>query len=189
MPGATGMRTLVFSIASVSTAALALLSAGCGMGDFNYGKVGNLIQDHPIHLDAEYVMITQGMVDCGVQEDLWDAPPPLKGIPGERASAHLTDKGRNLHFSDDVTVGEMRFPYVQVRGDFNLQAIDVQSDRDGPEPGTKLVDIKTGVKMDHTCFPTPLVMLGVRKGNFSEDYQPVLKFRYNNGWELDKFVH
>jgi hypothetical protein len=189
MPGVTGMQTLGISTVAALAAVLALASTGCGMGDFNYGKVGNLLQDHPVHLDAEYVMLTQGQVDCGVQEDLWDAPPPLKGTVGERVSAHLTDKARRLKFSDDVTFGELRYPFAQIRGDVNLQVIDIQSDRNGPEPNTKLVDIKMGVKVDHTCFQTPLLLLGVHKGNFTEDYPPELLFRLNNVWEFDKFVH
>jgi hypothetical protein len=183
------MRTLGISTVAALIAGLALISAGCGEGDFNYGKIGHLIQNSPMRLDAEYVMLSGGQLDCGVQEDLWEKPPELKGIPGERSTARLTDKGRNLKFSDDVNIGDMRQPYVQVRGDFNLQAIDIQSEHDGPEPGTKLVDVKLGVKIDHSCFGGPLIMLGVRKGNFSEDYSPVLKFRFNNGWEFDKFVH
>jgi hypothetical protein len=179
-----GMKTVVGCVAI-----LALALAGCGEGDFNYGKVGHLVEGSPIRLDAEYVMLNNDQVNCGVQEDLWDQPPPLKGLPGEHAVARLTDKGRSLKFSDDVTLGEMRQPYVQVRGDFNLQAVDIMSDRNGPEPGTKLVDIKIGVKIDHTCFPNPVTLMGVRKGNFSQDFPPVLEFRFNNGWEFEKFVH
>lgn len=183
------MQTFGFSTVAGCVIALALSLAGCGEGDFNYGKVGHLVEGSPVRLDAEYVVLNNDQVNCGVQEDLWDAPPPLKGIPGERATARLTDKGRGLKFSDDVNIGEMRNPYVQVRGDFNLQAIDIMSDRNGPEPGTKLVDIKIGVKIDHTCFPNPVPMMGVHKGNFTQDYAPVLQFRFNNGWEFEKFVH
>ena len=92
------MQTLGFSTVAVLAAGLALVSAGCGQGDFNYGKVGHLVEGSPIRLDAEYVILNQGQVDCGVQEELWEAPPPLRGIVGERVSAHLTDKGRSLKF-------------------------------------------------------------------------------------------
>lgn len=183
------MQTLGISTVAALTAALALVTAGCGQGDFNWGKVGHLVEAAPIRLDAEYLMLNQGQVDCGVQEDLWEQPPQLKGTVGEHVLAHLTDKGRALKFSDDVSIGELRQPFAQVRGDFNLNAIDVKSDRDGPEPGTKLVDVVIGVRIDHTCFPNPLPLMGVHKGNFSQDYPPVLKFRFNNGWEFDKFVH
>jgi hypothetical protein len=179
------MQTLGFSI----VAALALVSTGCDQSDFNPGKVGHLVEANPVRLDAEYVILNQGQLECGVQEELWDQPPPLKGVQGERSVARLTDKGRALKFSDDVVVGEMRQPFAQIRGDFNLQAMDIQSDRQGPQPNTKLADIKIGVKIDHTCFPNPLLMMGVRKGNFTQDYVPVLLFRFGNGWEFEKFVH
>lgn len=184
------MQTIKQSVLTGCAVALAMVLAGCGQGDFNYGKVGHLVEGSPIRLDAEYVMLNNDQVNCGVQEDLWDSPPPFKGIQGERAVARLTDKGRNLKFSDDVQIGDMRQPYAQVRGDFNLQAVDIMSDHDGPQPGTKLVDVKIGVKIDHTCFPNPVPMMGVRKGNFTQDYAPVLEFRFNNnGWEFEKFVH
>jgi len=34
--------------------------------------------------------------------------------------ARVTSKGQGLKFSDDVMIGEKRFPYVQIRGDFSL---------------------------------------------------------------------
>lgn len=176
-------------ISAVCGAALAIASTGCGQGDFNWGKVQHLIEGNPVHVDAEYVMLNMDQFNCGVQEDLWDQPPPLKGLPGEHAVAHLTDKARALRFSDDVMLGDMRYPYVQMRGDFNLLALDIKSDRDGPEPNTRLVDVKLGIKVDDTCFPSPLVMLGVHKGNFTQDYNPILLFRYDNGWQLERIMH
>jgi hypothetical protein len=158
--------------------------AGCGSGDFNYGKVGNLISGSPMHLDAEYVILSMGQVDCGVQNDLWDAP-----FDTGRRTARLKDKGRELKFADDVSVSDMKQPYVQIRGDFNLATIDVQSDREGPEKESKLVDVKIGVPINHSCFPQPLIMMGVRKGNFTQDYVPQLLFKYNNGWYIDRIVH
>jgi len=165
-------------------AGIAILT-GCGEGDFNYGKVGNIIQGAPMRLDAEYVMLTLPQVDCGVQNDLWDPPSEV----GEHRLARLTQKGRDLKFADDVSIGEMKSPYVQIRGEFTLAAIDIQSDHQGPENQTKLVDVKLGVPISHSCFPQPLVMMGVRKGNFTQDRPPVLLFRYNNGWYIDRVMH
>jgi len=163
----------------------ALLS-GCGSGDFNYGKVANAIAVNPVRLDAEYVMLTPQSVDCGVQNDLWDVPAG----GGGRTIARLKDKGRDLKFSDDVSMGDMKAPYVQIRGEFTLVPLDVQSDRQGPDPETKLVDVKLAVPINHSCFSQPLPLMGVRKGNFSQDYPPVLLFKNtSNGWSIDKIVH
>lgn len=184
------MKTMGFSvIAAVCAAGLAITSAGCGEGDFNWGKVQHIIEGNPFHIDAEYVMLNGDILQCGVDQDLWEQPPPLKGLPGEHATARITDKARALKFSDDVSIGDMRQPYVQIRGDFNLLAMDIRNDREGPDPNTKLVEVKLGVKIDNTCFPNPLVLMGVHKGNFTQDYNPVLLFRYDNGWQLDRIMH
>ncbi len=138
-----------------------------------------------MHLDAEYVILSPNQVDCGVQNDLWDAPFDAGG----RHTARLKDKGRELKFADDVSIGDMKEPYVQVRGDFTLVPLDIQSDREGPEKESKIVDVKLGVPINHSCFSQPLPMMGVRKGNFTQNYPPQLLFKYNNGWYIDKLVH
>jgi hypothetical protein len=182
-------KTALPRLAGIGSLVLAILCVGCGAGDFNWGKAKGIIEGSPVRLDAEYVMLDQNALDCGVQEGLWDAWTPLKGVPGEHTTARITDKARSLKFSDDVIIGEMRQPYVQIRGDFNLIALDIKSDRDGPEQGSKIVEVKTGVKIDHTCFPNPLVLMGVRKGNFTQDSNPLLVFRLDNGWQFERVMH
>lgn len=182
-------KRLLSALAGISSLVLVFTLAGCDPNDFNDDKAGRLIEANPVHLDAEYVMLDGGQFDCGVREELWDAAPVLKGIPGEHAYAHLTDKGRALKFSDDVNIGDMRQPYVQIRGDFNLEARDTKNDRSGPGQNSRLVDVRLGVKMDHVCFPIPLILMGVHKGNFSQDYPSVVLFRLDNGWQFDRIMH
>jgi hypothetical protein len=164
---------------------LSMLLAGCG--DFNDGKTANIIQGSPVRLDAEQVMLSDQQVGCGVDNELWD--PPSQG--GTRTIARLTQKARDLKFDDDVSVreGGYRSPYVQVRGEFPLSVISIESTRDGPEQDTKLVEVRVGVKIDHPCFPNPLPLMGLRKGQFTEDYPPVFEFRYYNNWQFEKVVH
>lgn len=166
------------------TFALAILT-GCDSNEFNAGKVAGILQSGPVHLDAEYVILTPEQVECGVKNELWEAPTGGSG----RSLARLTDKGRSLNFSDDVSIGDMKFPYVQVRGDFTLAALDVHADRAGPEKDTKLVDVKLGVPISNNCFPRPLVMMGLRKGAFVQDGVPTLLFRLNNTWSFDRIMH
>ena len=160
---------------------------GC-LSDFNDGRTHNIIEANPVRLDAEQVMLTVSQVDCGVQNELWEAPHQLNE---GTARASLLAAGRALKFDDDVSVAEpgYRQPYVQIRGEFPLGVIEILNSRDGPEKETKLVDVRVGPKIDHPCFPGPLPMLGLRKGRFSEDYPPVILFRLDNGWQLEKFVH
>ncbi len=173
-------RVLAFAVVGIS-----ILYLGCGPNDFNYGKIKNVLEGAPVHLDAEYVVLTQGQVDCGVHEDLWD--PPV--FSGHTAIARLTQKARDLKFSDDVTIGEQRFPFAQIRGEVNLLVSSINSDRDGREAYTKLVEMKVGANIQNPCFEGPLPVMGVRKGNFSQEVSPVLLFRFNNGWQFDSFQH
>lgn len=144
----------------------------------------------PIHLEAEQVSLTTGQVECGAQYDLWD-PPPANIQNGMRVSARLLQAGSDLHFGDDVVVAEPGFhsPYVQVRGDFMLQLpIDMNVREDGPDG--RLVEGKLAVIIPHQCFTDPLPILGVRKGRFSQDVQPVMQFQLDNdGWHFVKLVH
>jgi len=166
---------------------LALLQS-CGANDFNYGKVRNIIEGSPLRLDAEYVILTQGQYECGLQEELWE-PPSHAIIPGQPGTGRLTQKGRDLKFSDDVMLGDKRYPYVQVRGDFSLFVNEITSDRAGADEFTRFVETKLAVVIPHSCFPNPLPLMGVKKGQFTQDYSPILQFRYNNGWTIESIVH
>ncbi|HUA82891.1 MAG TPA: hypothetical protein VMB85_03465 [Bryobacteraceae bacterium] len=161
--------------------------ASCGQNDFNYGKVHNIMEGTPVNLDGEYVTLTPQLVDCGVEYDLWEAP--FDTGSREHKVARLKQAGRDLKFGDDVSIGDMGRPYVQIRGEFNLNALDITSDKDGPEPNTRLVTAKVGVTINHRCFPEPLLLEGVRHGNFVQDQWPVFLFRFNNGWTMDRIVH
>ena len=145
----------------------------------------------PIHLDAEQVSLTMGQVECGAQYDLWE-PPPANITAGAQVTARLLQAGRDLHFGDDVVVAEpgYRSPYVQVRGDFTLQLpVDNMSVHEDGSDG-RLVDGKLMVVIPQQCFNDPLPVLGVRKGRFSQDVQPVMQFRLDNdGWHFEKLVH
>jgi hypothetical protein len=174
-------------IALTSAGAAFITLSGCNLSDFNYGKVTNILQSAPVKLDAEYVMLSPQEFECGVQNDLWEA---AASTGGARSTARLTQKGRDLKFSDDVSVGDMRKAYVQIRGDFSLGAIDISGEHDGPEKETKLVDTKVGAAVQHSCFSDPLQIMGVKKGNFTQDAPPELLFRLSsNGWQFEKFEH
>ncbi len=143
-----------------------------------------------IHLDAEQVALSPGQVECGAQNDLWDAPP-ANVTSTARFSSRLLQAGRDLQFDDDVVVAEPGFrqPYVQIRGDFRVSLSQGPNIREDGEDG-RLVEGKLGVIIPHSCFPDPLPVLGVRKGRFSQDVQPVMQFHLDqDGWHFVRLVH
>jgi hypothetical protein len=161
---------------------------GCGnKDDFDGGKAKGILESTPVNLEGEQVTLTSMQVDCGVQEDLWERTTQFSP---ERSTARLDQKGRDLKFNDDVMMEPGHQPYVQVRGAVSLQVDDVSNIRDGPENGTKQVDVKAGVKIQHTCFPNPLPIMGVKKGNFQADIPASFLFRLrDDGWHVEKVVH
>ena len=166
---------------------LGLMLAGCSSSGFDYGRVENLIQSSPISLDGEEVMLTDSQVQCGVQSDLWD----LTQLGSNRAVGRLNQAGRDLHFGDDVVIGEegMHYPYVQIRGTFQLHLLDLGSVRDEGEK-VKLVDAKIGVEIPHPCFhDQPPLLMAVRRGRFTQDALPTFRFRMSDDWAFDRVQH
>jgi hypothetical protein len=177
-------------IAIATIALLALILASCGIGGFNEGRCRNSIEASPIRLDGEQVVLNNSQVDCGAQADLWDAPQQ-QGVT--RSTAHITPVGRSLKFDDDVAVTEPGHgkPYVQVRGEFPVQVLQIVDIRDGEDQNEKLVEVRLGIQVSHNCFPQPLPLMGVRKGKFSQDINPVVRLRLqaNNNWVVDRLMH
>jgi len=127
---------------------------------------------------------------------LWDAPSSIGGAAGAiggggRFVSRLQQKGRDLNFTDDVTSGDPDFgsPYTQVRGKFPLQLLQVVAIQDGDDKNTKIVQARVGIKVTHTCFDSPLPIMGIRKGKYSDDLPVTLQFDLDdNGWHLTKLT-
>ena len=168
---------------------VAAFTCGCGSNEFSTGVVKATMEGNPVTLEAEQVMLNAKQLECGSREGLWDPP---RQIVTDRQTGRLTDKGRALKFDDDVTVGEAgnKQPYLQVRGQFPLRVTEIVSITDGPAADIKLVRAKVAVTIQHDCFPTPLPLMGVRQGKFTQDTDPVFQFRVsNNVWNLERVVH
>ncbi|MGH7866204.1 MAG: hypothetical protein ACREP9_00905, partial [Candidatus Dormibacteraceae bacterium] len=95
-----------------------LMLAGCGPSGFDLNGV---LQSHPVRLDGEQVILDQGQVECGTHEDLWT----IESLGNGRAIGRLTQKGRDLQFSDDIQIGDpaVGVPYVQLHGSFPVSVI------------------------------------------------------------------
>jgi hypothetical protein len=167
---------------------LCVWSTGCSNPGFDGNAVKAAAAAQPIQLDSEEVAMSQSQLECGEDDDLWSSP--VAG--GQRSLARLQQKGRDLGFSDDVSVNEPGFPspYSQVRGKFTLQVSQVLSIKAGEDSDTKIVEARTGVKIAHSCFANPPEIMGIRKGKYSQDLPATLEFdRDENGWHLARIVH
>ena len=169
-------------------AALGALLCGCGNSSFDEGRVAGVIKERPFNLESEEVSLTQGQVDCGVENNLWDAPVEAPG----RSVARLTQKARDLNFTDDVSINEAGYsqPHAQMRGNVTLAITQTLSIADGKEQGTKIVQAQIQVMVPHSCFPAPLPIMGIRRGRPAQGLAPTVEFDYtNDGWRLEKFIH
>ncbi len=176
----TSKRLALFVCRCISSKVLCL-------SDFDIAMIGVRTQEKPINLDGEQLVLADGQVNCGVQNDLWDAPMTV----GDRSIARLLDKGRALKFFDDVVVrdGVSQVSYAQVRGQFDVEVTPPEDIKDAGE-GVKLVNIRVGARIMHSCFGSPLPIMGVRKGQFAPDALPQLRFVQEGAdWKFDKIIH
>jgi hypothetical protein len=159
-----------------------------GKTEFDESVAKDVLEATPVTLDGEQVTITPMQLECGVQSELWEAPTQ---VSQDRTTARLTSKGRELNFGDDPAI-EPAFhqPHAQVRGAFSLEVDAVSGIRAGQTEGTKVADVKAGIKLQDACFPNPLPILGVKHGDFREDTPVSFQFRRSDdGWRVDKVVH
>jgi hypothetical protein len=164
-----------------------LVLAGCGEREFGEGKIRYRMETQQTQLDGEQVTLTKAQVACGAQQDLWD----IEQLGEDRSVGRLTQNARNVGFGDDVQVEQPGFhnSYVQVRGSFVLSLIQVNNIRDdGPQ--NKVVDAKVGVRINHSCFDSPLpVLLGVKRGKFNETAGTLVRFHLDGDWMYDQIIH
>ena len=167
--------------------ALSLCTASCRR-DLDENSIRPRAESKAIQLESEQVSLSYGQVDCGVKNELWESS---SAQGGQQASYRLTAKGRELQFSDDIYPSgpDSPTPYAQVRGKFNLQMNQVLGITDGKD-GSKLIQAKLAVKIPHECFATPLPLMAVRKGKFTTDAAPTLKYENTeDGWQPTELVH
>ena len=158
--------------------------AGCGGGGFSPNAI---LESRPVRLDGEQVVLDQSQVDCGVREDLWTLSPLGDG----RFVGRLTQKGRDLQFSDDIQIGDpvAGAPYAQIHGAFPVKVFQVGSIRD-QDAWTKLAETRVAVRIDHACFQSnPPTLMGIRHGQFDASASPVFRFKLDGEWALDQIVH
>src|ERR1700691_1229718 len=100
--------------------AIAILClSGCSKPEFDEGAIKGMLEGTPITLSNEQVIISASQLECGVRDDLWEPP--------SGNTARLTEKGRDLKFSDDVRVADpdIHQPFTQITGTFTVAVSDV----------------------------------------------------------------
>jgi hypothetical protein len=168
---------------------LAFFMVGCkASSDFSEDVARGAIESHPLTLEGEQVTLTDSQIRCGVQSEFWDAPTSIS--PGH-TTAHLSAKGRELKFNDDLIIHDpgSTVPYIQVRGDFSLAVDSIASMKDAEDKG-KLVEAKVRARIANPCFQDGLPLMGVRHGNFNADSPVVFHLHFDDtGWHVDKLLH
>jgi len=161
-----------------------LVCTGCDR-DFDDGLAMVRLNQQPVKLDGEQVVLNDSQVECGVRQELWEAPVPS----GDRRVARLLQAARDLKFFDDVMVEQSGLGSAQIRGDITLELIPPLQTKD-TEQGVKIVTGKVGAVIKHTCFASSLPIMGVRKGEFSADAPVQVRFvQEGKDWMFDRLVH
>lgn len=177
--------------AFVAALFLAAIAIACKpSSEFSDDIARGAIEARPLTLEGEQVTLTDSQIQCGLQNEYWD--PQVIASP-DHSSSHLTQKGRELKFNDDLIIHDpsSRVPYIQVRGEFPISVDSVASIKDGEDKNNKLVEARAGIKIENPCFQERLPLMGVKHGNFNAD-TPVtfhVHFDENGGWLADKIVH
>ena len=175
---------LPFQIASVIFAGLFLTA--CEEAIFDNEAAQGVIEAAKIPLGGEQVILTPEQITCGEKKGLWE----VDQIDGAGAIGRLTDAGRKLEFGDDIRMGDRRFsgPYTQLSGSHSVKVQKVTSMVD-ENPDGKVVTAKLGVVFEHECFTKPVALLGIDRGDFSEDAEVRVRLRNRGGWKVDSVLH
>ncbi len=175
---------LSFGIAAVIFAGLALTA--CEEAVFDNEAAQGVIESAKIPLSGEQVILTPEQITCGEKKGLW----VVDQIEGGGALGRLTDAGRALQFGDDIRMGDRKFsgPYVQLSGahSVNVEKFKTMSDE---KPDSKIVEAKLSVALNHECFTKRVQLLGIDRGDFSEDVDVRVRLRNRDGWRVDSVLH
>ena len=167
-------------------AATMLLLAGCGEPGFDRGTAGAMLNSKQVALNGEQIILNANQIACGVEDGLWT----IADLGGGHRRGRLTYDAKELGFSDDLNLDAGAAAQAQVNGNFQVRTMNTES-LDDVDAQTKLLRAAVGIVIDHPCFDHPLPIMGVRKGEFRADINPVFRFRQvaENQWDFDRLIH
>src|SRR6266853_1515081 len=121
---------------------LCAFSVACSH-DLDGNTIKPRAESTPMPLDSEQVSLSAAQVSCGVENDLWATGSE---DAGQRTIYRLTQKARDLQFSDDIYAGDPGFtaplPIMGIRqGKFSASVAPTmiyENSDDGWQP-TRLV--------------------------------------------------
>jgi len=172
---------------SVLPALFAVILTGCASSEFSKDLAKSVLEANPVQLNGEQLLLNEEQVRCGDREDLWH----LTQVDGGHTIGRLSEKGRELQFSDDVRIGYSgaEGATVQVSGKFSLQVARIPSFQDEGER-SKVVEARTSVVVNHKCFKRPLpVLMGIQHGEFSANANPLFRLRLRENWGVEELLH
>ena len=175
----------LFQITAVLVAGLALTA--CDDDIFDELSAQQILDEGgKIPLRGEHVILTPDQVTCGEKKGLWI----VDQLDSGDAIARLTAAGRALQFGDDIRMGDRRFsgPYTLLAGAFEVRVEKIDKITD-EKPNAKIVEAKVGVKIEHECFTRPVPLLGINRGDFSEDADPRFRLRQKSDWVVEAVLH
>ena len=174
-------------ILGIAVLAGCLALTGCYNVVFDEVYASIAAQKEPLEFQSEQVSIRPEVLSCAVDAGLFENPQDM----GSRTVARLTEKGRALGFSDDVSIGEAGYnmPYTQIRGKFTVEFKQVTAIRE-VKTGVKRVEARAGVKIAQECFADVLPLMGVRNGAISETNPAAFEFdEYGKDWRIVNVMH
>jgi hypothetical protein len=138
------------------------------------------IGNSTVRMDNEQVVLTQDQVNCGTKEELWE----VSELPNGSSIARLTPAGRKF-FADDLRIGDAHYsgPVAPLVGSHKIKLVKVTS----LQPPTGPVQTLTGrisAVLEHECFSSPVPIMGIAHGTFSERAEPILRVRNGVGEQI-----
>ncbi len=163
-----------------------LLTTACGDDTYDEGDAKQTVENGKITLSGELVIVTPDQILCGEKRGLWN----VDQLDSGGAIARLTAAGQALKFAEDIRMGDGRYsgPYTSMRGSFPVKVTKLDKVID-EKPDVKVVEGKMGVVIENECFDKPVNLLGINRGDFSEDFPPRVRLVNHGNWAVDQLLH
>jgi hypothetical protein len=176
------MKSCIRRLAAIVAVLAMSLLTGCADAPFDIEAAHSTIESQPLALSGEHVVLNGEQIACGARKGLWTVSEDI-GL------ARLSAEGQAL-FGDDVRLRGKDTPggTTPLRGTFPIKVFSIESLKDNAI-GVKIAEARVGVVLAHSCFPDPIPLLGIYRGNFSDEAAPRLRLEEAQGWAAVAVLH